>query len=117
MIGSVLSAHRRHLLWAAFLLHRLSGILLALFLPAHFWVLSRALHDPEALDGFLQWTDLWYVKLVEYVLVLLLGVHFFGGLRLMAMEALPWSASQKTWVALVLALSAGVATLFFLSAV
>ena len=117
MTVQLLSPHRRHLLWSAFVIHRISGILLALFLPLHFWVLSQALHDPAALDGFLYWTDFWYVKLAEYCLVFLLGAHFFGGLRLMALEALPWSSLQKTWAALALALSLIVATLFFLSAV
>ena len=117
MTLSSLPAHRRHLLWSAFLIHRLSGVLLAVFLPLHFWVLSQALRDPEALDGFLKWTDFWYVKLAEYGLVFLLGAHLFGGLRLMALDALPWSPAQKTWAAAALALSFSVATLFFLSAV
>ena len=117
MISYSLAPHRRNLLWSAFLIHRLSGLCLALFLPLHFWVLSRALHDPAALEGFLKWTDLWYVKLGEYLLVFLLGAHFFGGLRLMAFEALPWSNRQKTFAALAFALSFISATLFLFSAV
>jgi fumarate reductase subunit D len=117
MISYTLASHRRNLLWSAFLVHRLSGVCLALFLPLHFWVLSRALHDPAALEGFLKWTDLWYVKLGEYLLVFLLGAHFFGGLRLMAFEALPWSNRQKTFAALAFALSFISATLFLFSAV
>ena len=117
MISFLLAPHRRNVLWSAFFIHRLSGVFLALFLPLHFWVLSRALHDPAALDGFLKWTDLWYVKLGEYCLVFLLGAHFFGGLRLMALEALPWSGRQKTFASLAFALSFVVATLFLFSAV
>ena len=74
--------HRQHPLWWAYLAHRLSGLLLALFLPVHFWVLSKALTDPDGLDGFLAWTSNPLVKLAEWGLVFLLGVHFFGGLRL-----------------------------------
>ncbi|MDE2636302.1 MAG: succinate dehydrogenase, partial [Chloroflexota bacterium] len=44
-------AHRGHPLWIAWLVHRLSGLALALFLPAHFLVLGLALNDPAALDG------------------------------------------------------------------
>ena len=80
-------------------------------------MLSRALQDPAALEGFLKWTDLWYVKLGEYLLVFLLGAHFFGGLRLMALEALPWSNRQKTYAALAFSLSFILATLFLFSAV
>ena len=52
-----MKSHRNHPLWFAFALHRASGLLLARFLPAHFWVLSYALNDAAALDGFLEWTD------------------------------------------------------------
>ena len=34
---------RNHPAWWAFLVHRLSGIALALFLPLHFWALGQAL--------------------------------------------------------------------------
>ena len=33
---------RAHPLWLAYMLHRLSGVALALFLPVHFWVLAMA---------------------------------------------------------------------------
>jgi fumarate reductase subunit D len=111
-----LSGHRKQSLWFAFILHRISGLVLALFLPLHFWVLSLALRDPAALDGFLSWTDFWYVKLAEYGLVFLLSVHFFGGLRLLALEWLPWSARQKTYAATALAAGFALATSFFLTA-
>ena len=45
---------RSHPAWWAFALHRLSGVLLALFLPAHFWSLGHALEGAAALDGVLQ---------------------------------------------------------------
>ncbi len=44
---------RNHPAWWAFLVHRLSGLALAVFLPLHFWVLGQALHGEAALDGFL----------------------------------------------------------------
>ncbi len=109
--------HRNHPLWYAFALHRASGLLLALFLPAHFWVLSYALTDAAALDGFLRWTDYTMVKIAEFGLVFLLAAHMFGGLRLMALEWLPWSPRQKTYAASAVALSFCLSTLFFLSAV
>jgi fumarate reductase subunit D len=45
------------------------------------------------------------------VLVLLLAIHLFGGLRLLAIEFLPWNPRQKTLVA------AAVATAFFAACV
>lgn len=110
------SSHRSHALWYVFLLHRVSGLALAVFLPVHFLILSLALTDRAALDGFLRWTDYPLVKVAEYGLVFLLGVHFFGGLRLMALEFLPWSPRQKTYAAGALAASFLVACGFLLRA-
>ena len=108
---------RAHPLWLAYILHRLSGVGLALFLPVHFWVLSMAVTEPERLDGFLQLTESGMVKFAEFGLVFLLAVHMFGGLRLMAMEWLPWTPSQKTLAASVAALSFLIAGIFLLRAV
>lgn len=105
---------RSHPLWLAYMLHRLSGLGLALFLPLHFWVLAMAMTDPLKLDGFLSLTDSIVVKLAEFGLVFLLAVHMFGGLRLMAMEWLPWTPPQKTLAASAVALAFLIATLFFL---
>jgi fumarate reductase subunit D len=77
--------------WVA-IVHRVSGIALALFLPIHFWALSRALQ----LDAFLAWTEQPLVKLAEWGIVVALAAHFAGGLRVLALEFLPWTARQKT---------------------
>ena len=108
---------RAHPLWIAYLVHRLSGLALALFLPLHFWVLAMAMTNPARLDGFLRLTESGVVKLAEFGLVFLLALHMFGGLRLMAMEWLPWSASQKTLAALATAASFAVACLFLMKAI
>lgn len=108
---------RAHLLWMAYLLHRLSGLALAVFLPVHFWILAMALTDPNRLDGFLALTETGIVKLAEFGLVFLLAVHMFGGLRVMALEWLPWSAPQKTLAAGATAVSFLIACLFFMQAV
>jgi fumarate reductase subunit D len=96
---------RSHPTWIAFLVHRLSGLLLALFLPLHFWALSRAITGEAALEGFLRWTDNGLVKASETLLVVLLAAHLAGGLRVLALEFLGWRTAQKTMVAA----SAGVA--------
>lgn len=108
---------RAHPLWLAYILHRASGLALALFLPLHFWVLALAMTNPAQLDGFLHLTEKTIVKLAEYGLVFLLAVHMFGGLRLMAMEWLPWTPPQKTLAAGATAVSFLIATLFFLKAI
>jgi fumarate reductase subunit D len=110
-----LAAHRNHSAWWAFALHRVSGVLLALFLPVHFRVLAMAI-DSARLDGMLRWTEHPLVKLAEAGLVLLLAAHLTGGLRLLAVEFLPWRDWQKTLVALASGLSVAVAILFLLNA-
>jgi fumarate reductase subunit D len=109
--------HRKHPLWLAFALHRVSGLALALFLPVHFWTLAMALTRPDDFDAFIAFAELPAVKLAEFGLVFLLAVHLFGGLRLMAMEWLPWSGGRKTMAAAAVAASFGVSTAFLLKAI
>jgi fumarate reductase subunit D len=109
--------HQKHPLWLAYFLHRLSGLGLALFLPVHLHVLGLALENEAALDGVLHWAENPLVKFAEFGLVFLLAVHFFGGLRLLALEFLPWSPRQKTYAALAVATSFFVASGFLLNAV
>ena len=108
---------RSHPLWLAFLLHRLSGLALALFLPVHLWLLSQAVTSPATLDGFLAFAEHPLVKLAEFGLVFLLAAHMLGGLRLLALEFLPWSGPQKSLAASVLAGAFLISGLFFLRAI
>jgi fumarate reductase subunit D len=107
------TAHRTNVLWLAALVHRLSGLALAIFLPFHFLVLGLALRGETSLDTFLRWTDQPLVKLSEAVLVGLLAVHMLGGLRLLTVENLGWFAGQPrlAWLAVIVALIAAVAFL------
>lgn len=109
--------NRAHPLWVAFIIHRLSGLALALFLPVHFWVMAMALTNPARFDAFAEITSVSLVKMAEFGLVFLLAVHMFGGLRLMAMEFLPWSGPQKSLAAGAAAASFFIATLFFMQAI
>jgi fumarate reductase subunit D len=106
-----MKAYRGHPAWWAFLVHRLSGLALALFLPAHFLVMALALQGAAKLEGFLRWTEQPLVIAGEWILVILLGAHFAGGLRLLALELLPWRNWQKSLAAIAagFALAAGLA--------
>ena len=77
------------------LVHRLSGIALALFLPVHFWALGQGL----AMDAFLRWTDQPLVKFAEWGIVVLLAAHLGAGLRVLAIEFLDWHEWQKSLAA------------------
>jgi fumarate reductase subunit D len=104
-------------LWVAALVHRTSGLGLAIFLPIHFLVLGLALESEQALDGFLRWTDRPAVKLMEAVLVFLLAVHLFGGVRLLVIENLAWFDGQKPLAVLTVCVAVVLALAFLLRAV
>jgi fumarate reductase subunit D len=89
--------------WLA-IVHRVSGIALVLFLPLHFWALSRALE----LDAFLAWTQAPWVKVAEWGIVVALAAHLACGLRVLVLEFLPWHDWQKALGATAAAFAVGV---------
>jgi fumarate reductase subunit D len=89
---------RNHASYWAFVVHRVSGLALALFLPVHFWALGHALEGAVALDGMLAWTNQPVFKLAEWGLVVLLAAHLTGGVRLLMIEFGDWSGLRKNWV-------------------
>jgi fumarate reductase subunit D len=91
---------RNHPGWWAFLVHRVSGVALALFLPAHVLALGTALDGEARMESFLRWTEQPAVVAGEWILVVLLAAHLAGGLRLLAIELLPWREWQKTLAAI-----------------
>ena len=90
---------RSHPAYWAFLMHRLSGLGLAVFLPLHFWALGLAPRGPAALEGFLRFTDQGLFKLAEWGLVVLLALHMMGGVRLLLIEFGSASGLRKDWIA------------------
>jgi len=106
---------RNHPAYWAFAVHRVSGVLLAVFLPLHFWALGQALHGEARLDAFLRWSDQPLVKFAETALVLLLAAHLTGGLRLLALEFLAWRNWQKGLLAVAGGATLAVGLLFLLN--
>jgi fumarate reductase subunit D len=81
------ASHRQRGFIAA-MLHRLSGIALAIFLPMHFVALATALQGAKALDSFLTLTRNPLVEIAEFGLVAALALHMSLGLRVLALEFL-----------------------------
>jgi fumarate reductase subunit D len=102
---------RQHPSYWAFVVHRVSGIALALFLPLHFWALGNALQ----LDSFIAWTQRPLVKLGEWLIVVALAAHLGGGLRVLALEFLPWRNWQKSLAAAAAAFALAVGLAFALA--
>jgi fumarate reductase subunit D len=91
----MIRASSRHWGFAAAILHRLSGIALAVFLPLHFLVLGLALQGATGLDAVLSWTESPLLKASEVLLVAALALHLALGLRVLALEFLPWRGARK----------------------
>lgn len=106
---------RGHASYWAFVVHRVSGLLLALFLPLHFWVLAQALHGHASLDRWLRLVDLPLFKFAEWGLVVLLSMHMVGGVRLLLIEFGPWSGQRKNWIAGAVGFSAAAGMAFALA--
>ncbi len=102
---------KQHPSYWAFIVHRVSGVALAIFLPLHFWTLGNALQ----LEGFLVWTQQPLVKLGEWLIVVALAAHLGGGLRVLALEFLPWRGWQKTLAEAAAAMTLGVGVAFALA--
>ncbi|MCX2863707.1 succinate dehydrogenase [Paucibacter sp. PLA-PC-4] len=92
---------RNHRAYWAFVGHRLSGLALGIFLPFHFYVLGMALERSGRFDSFLKLSEMPLMKFGEWSLVVLLSIHMSFGLRLLAMELLPWSSTRNarlSWI-------------------
>lgn len=99
----------------AALVHRLSGLAIAIFLPFHFLSLGLAF-EAEVFSEFIEWTSNPLVKISEFVLVTALALHFAGGIRILAMEFWRYSNTQSYFIAFAFSASMAVGLLFLLSA-
>lgn len=114
-ISGITRASRAHPGFAAALIHRLSGLALAIFLPLHFYALGLALEN-ETFAGFIAWSNQPFVKISEGLMVSALAVHFGGGLRLLAVEFLGFTRAQALWITLAFAFGLGAGILFLMRA-
>jgi fumarate reductase subunit D len=101
--------------FVAALLHRLSGLALAAFLPVHFLALATALRGADALDTVLAITGNPLLKLAELALVLALALHLTLGLRVLAVEFLPVRERTAATVSLCLGAACLVGLAFLLN--
>ena len=99
------ASHKQRGFLAA-MIHRLSGVALAIFLPVHFLALATSLNGANALDAFLAVTSQPLVAFAEIGIVVALAIHMAFGLRVLAIELLDFR--EKTLVPL----SVCVATVF-----
>lgn len=96
----------------AAMLHRLSGIALAIFLPLHFLALATALQGAKALDLFLTLTRNPLVEIAEFGLVAALALHMALGLRVLAVEFLDFREKTAAIVSVCAAVACAAGLVF-----
>jgi fumarate reductase subunit D len=101
----------------AAMLHRLSGIALAIFLPMHFIALGMALGGADSLQSFLGVTHNAFVRVAEWGLVTALGLHMALGIRVLAIEFLAVRERGAIAVSVCVAGSVTVGLLFLLNGI
>ena len=111
-MGDHMKASRRHPGYLAAWAHRVSGLALALFLPAHFLVLGLAIEGEASLNDALRWAEQPLVKFAEWGLLILLSVHLSFGVRLLLVELLEWRGPRLELLPVGLGITAIVAVLF-----
>ncbi|MGA0532637.1 succinate dehydrogenase, cytochrome b556 subunit [Hansschlegelia sp. KR7-227] len=115
-VADAFRGSRRKPGFVAALLHRLSGVALALFLPLHFLALGTALGGADRLESFLALTHNPLVRFAEWGLVTALALHMALGLRLLAIELLGTRERTSLVVAVCAAAALAVGLLFLLNA-
>jgi succinate dehydrogenase / fumarate reductase cytochrome b subunit len=68
--------------FVSFVLRRLTGVALVLYLFAHMWVIGSANQGPAAFDARLSLVQSPFFKLAEVALLAAVIYHAFDGLRL-----------------------------------
>ena len=96
------------------MLHRLSGIALAIFLPLHFLALATALNGANALDLVLTRQPL--VIVAECGIVVALAIHMTLGLRVLAIEFFDFREKTLAVLSACLAAVLAIGVIFILNA-
>jgi succinate dehydrogenase / fumarate reductase cytochrome b subunit len=80
-----------------FVLHRLTGLALTVYLYLHLITLGSILQGPDRFNQAMEWMSRPTVRLMELVLVWVVLFHTFNGVRLIVLALAP-KVDQK-WLA------------------
>jgi succinate dehydrogenase / fumarate reductase, cytochrome b subunit len=90
----------------AWVLHRITGLLLLVYLFMHLWVLGSANGGPGAFDQRLRLVQSPLFHFLEIGLILTVFYHMINGLSITIMDFFNLSSKQKTLVTISVALFA-----------
>lgn len=88
----------------AFWIHRITGILITLFLFLHIWTLSSVFRGKDAYDYAISKFDTRFGYAFQYALLLIVAAHLLNGIRITIVDFCQITRSQKKllWVSLFL---------------
>lgn len=78
----------------AWMLHRLTGVGLVVYLIIHVWGL-KSLSDPETFNALIAKYHSPIFKVGEFLLLIGVAYHAMNGLRIVLIDFLGWSPQQK----------------------
>jgi succinate dehydrogenase / fumarate reductase cytochrome b subunit len=78
----------------AWLMHRLTGVGLVVYLIIHIWGL-KSLSDPETFNALIAKYHSPIFKVGEFGLLVAVAYHAMNGLRIVLIDLLGWSPKQK----------------------
>lgn len=102
---------------AAFWAHRVSGILLTLFLFLHIWTLSAVFRGKDAYDYTISKFDTDFGYIFQYILLLTIAFHLLNGIRITIMDFCGFTRSQKQMLRLAIFILFIIAVIGFYSVV
>ena len=92
----------------AWLLHRLTGLALAIYLIPHFISINRSRLGPDVFDAALATFTAPFYKAAESLLIMVVAFHSFNGLRIIVIDIFTFSHRQKLLFGLVMGACAAV---------
>jgi succinate dehydrogenase / fumarate reductase cytochrome b subunit len=81
----------------AFLLMRISGLALALYLFMHLYVLTNLLEGPATFNQLMKMTQSPLIKFLELVLLGGVVYHAVNGIRILGVDFFSAAKHHKTW--------------------
>jgi len=89
----------------SFVLRRVTGVALVLYLLLHIWVIGSALSGPETFDARLNFVQSDFFKLLEIALLAAVIYHAFDGIRVLLMNWFKVTEKRKNLFYAVLVVS------------
>jgi len=90
----------------SFVLRRVTGVALVLYLLLHIWVIGSALSGPETFDTRLNFVQTDFFKVLEIALLAAVIYHAFDGIRLLLMNWFKVTDKRKNLFYAVIVVSA-----------